>query len=436
MNLLQRDAEVIWHPFTQCQTDTEMNAVISGKGVYLNLLDGSQIIDGVSSWWVNLHGHAHPEIAHAIHQQALQLEHVIFARYTHEPAVKLAELLIQAATERQLNLTRCFYSDNGSTAVEAALKMAFQYHHNQGNKKRRRFLAVKGGYHGDTIGSVSVSERDELALIFKPLLFDVDYIPVGDTATLQKMLAQQGDEYAGFIFEPLVQGFTGMKFHTAEWLQEITELCRQHNILLIADEVFTGFYRTGKLFACEKANVKPDLICLSKGITGGFLPLAVTLVADHVYSAFLGNTVRQAFLHGHSYTANPLACSAAVKSWELLHRPETQAAIVQISQWTKKWIEGLASHPRAENARYLGTIGAISIKGWPNYFSGLSRLIAEFGRQNGVLLRPLGNVIYAVPPYCINEAELAKVYEVLYLILENIDDLIHESNHQVHCETT
>lgn len=436
MNLLQRDAKVIWHPFTQCKTDQEMNAVVKGKGVWLTLADGSQVMDVVSSWWVNLHGHAHPAIAEAIYQQALQLEHVMFARYTHEPAVELAELLINAAQERQLNLTRCFYSDNGATAVEIALKMAFQYHYNRGDQKRRRFLALRDGYHGDTIGSMSVSERDNMSAIFKPLLFEVDYIPIGDTQALQKLLAIHGEEYAAFIFEPMVQGFAGMQFYSAEWLQQVTNLCRQHNILLVADEVFTGFYRTGKLFACEHATINPDMICLSKGITGGCLPLSATLVGEHIYNAFLGDTVREAFLHGHSYTGNPLACRAAVKSWELLHTSETQTAIAQIHQWTEREIKKLAQHPRVENARCLGTIGAINIKGWPNYFSGLSRVLTEIAKKQGILLRPLGNALYTVPPYCITEAELIRAYEVIHAILENLDELIDETNHRINYETT
>lgn len=424
MDLINKDKKFVWHPFTQQQIDTEMAVVTKGQGAWLTLADGTQILDAVSSWFVNIHGHANPHMAKAIYEQALQLEHAIFARYTHQPAIELAELLINAAQSRQLNVTRCFYSDNGATAVEVALKMAFQYHLNRGDNKRTRFLALENSYHGDTLGAMSVGDRDSFAKTFSPLLMNVDFIPVEDLERLTYLLEQHGDEYAALILEPMIQAVGGMKMHSATWLQAIEKLCRRYGILLIADEVFTGFYRTGTLFACEHTTIKPDLICLAKGLTGGYLPLSATLTTEAVYQAFLGDSVAQAFLHGHSFTGSPLACAAALASWQLLMQESTQQAIQRINAETADWIAKLAKHPRVKVARHLGTVGAIEIKDCPDYFSGFSRKLSQLAKEQGVLFRPFGDTLYAVPPYCVTTAEIAKIYQTMELILDNFERIL------------
>lgn len=425
--LIERDRKVIWHPFTQHQIDTEILPVVASRGAWLELEDGSHVLDAISSWFVNIHGHAHPKIASAIYQQAMRFEHAIFARFTHEPAVKLAELLINAMQSRGLTLSRCFYSDNGSTAVEAALKMTFQYHKNRGDDKRIRFIALHGSYHGDTIGSMSVSTRNHFNRYFNELMPDVDYVKPDDIATLKKLLSAKPQQHAAMIIEPMIQGVVGMQMHSAEFLREVAEICKNEHILLIADEAFTGFYRTGKAFAFEHAGIKPDLICLAKGITGGSLPLSATLTTETIFNGFLSDDVGRAFLHGHSYTANPIACAAAIASWELLHTPQTQQAIMRISNKTRDCILRLAKHPRVANARCIGTIGAVDIRNCPDYFSGFSRKIASNALKQGVLLRPFGEVVYAVPPYCVTDAEIDRIYKTIENVLDNLEILNENS---------
>jgi adenosylmethionine-8-amino-7-oxononanoate aminotransferase len=419
-SLNERDKQVIWHPFTQHGIETDFLPVKSAKGAWLTLEDDTKILDAISSWWVNLHGHAHPEIAKAIFDQADTLEHTMFAGFTHEPGVKLAETLVQAAQIKGAPLTRCFYTDNGSTAVEAAMKMSYQYHKVCGRQDRKRFLALSNAYHGDTIGCMSVSARGSYHRFFADLLVEVDF--VDSPQTLKAMLEAHPDQYAAFIIEPMVQGAGGMLMHSAEFLAEIGELCKKAGVLLIADEIFTGFYRTGKLFAFEHANIQPDMLCLSKGLTGGALPLSVTLTSHEIFEAYCSEDVGKAFLHGHSFTANPIGCAAALASWRILHRPETQANIQRIAEQTKQWLARLSEHPKAENARTLGTIGAIDIKGYPSYFSAMSYKIRSFALQNNVLIRPLGSVLYAVPPYCATAEEIDKIYATIALILDNAEN--------------
>lgn len=421
---LSKDKQFVWHPFTQHQIDTEMAIVVGGSGAWLTLADGTQVLDAVSSWFVNIHGHANAHIAKAVYEQALQIEHAIFARYTHQPAIQLAELLITAAQSRNLNVRRCFYSDNGATAVEVALKMAFQYHINRGDNKRTRFLAFENSYHGDTIGAMSVGARDSFAKTFSPLLMNVDFIPVEDLERLTYLLDQQSDKYAALVIEPMIQAVGGMKMHSAAWLEKVEKLCRHYGILLIADEVFTGFYRTGTLFGCEHTNIQPDLICLAKGLTGGFLPMSVTLATEAIYQAFLGDSVAQAFLHGHSFTGSPLACAAALASWELLMQESTQNAIQRISEETARWIAQLAKHPRVKAARHLGTVGAIEIKNCPDYFSGFARKLSRLAKEQGVLFRPFGDTLYALPPYCVTSEELAKIYQTMEFLLDNFERIL------------
>ena len=319
----------IWYPYTQAKTAPDPIEVKSAQGLWLELADGRKIADCISSWWVNLHGHAHPEIVAAISRQAAQLEHVIFAGFTHEPAQALASRLV---ARLPANLTRVFYSDNGSTAVEVALKMAYQYWVNTG-ADRSRFMSFEGAYHGDMFGTMAVGTRSIFSDVFKDLLFEVDFCPYPDTydgdldilekeANCLKLIRQNlslyPNDYAGIIIEPLVQGVAGMRICRPSFLQQLRELATEFDTFLIFDEVMTGFGRTGADFACNKAQVQPDLICLSKGITGGFLPLAVTVATERIYDSFYSDDPTKTLYHGHSYTANPLGCAAALASLDLL----------------------------------------------------------------------------------------------------------------------
>ncbi len=411
--LFARDHKVIWHPYSQHGLGEPILGVVAGRGAYLKLSDGREVLDGISSWWVNLHGHAHPEIARAIFEQSQKLEHVIFAGMTHEPAVQLAESLVAYPTLRDAGLSRVFYSDNGSTAVEVALKMAFQYYMNRGEKPRERFLALSNSYHGDTLGAMAVGEPEGFHQIFRSLLPQVDFVPPGDLESLKALLSQNRGQYCSFIFEPLVQGAAGMKMYSSQFLKDAVSLCQAEGILTIADEVFTGFYRTGRCFAFEHAGIQPDLLCLSKGITGGFLPLAVTLASDRVFEAFLSKDLRTAFLHGHSYTANPVACAAANASWKLLQSRDCQENIIRLVQQTQREIESLNRHPRVTSVRSLGTIGALDVQSAGNYFSGSLKQLGRHALDLGVLIRPLGSVLYVLPPYCTTQQELAKIYRVI-----------------------
>ncbi len=417
-SLGDRDRKFLWHPYTQHGLGIPPLEVVSGRGAWLELAGGRRILDAISSWWVNLHGHAHPEIAAAIAAQAGRLEQVIFAGFTHEPAVALAELLVAAAAERGTALRRVFYSDDGSTAVEVALKMAYQFHAQRGAPERRRFIALAGAYHGDTLGAMAVGEPSGFHALFRPLLPEVDFVAPGDAPALARLLADRPGRHAALIVEPMVQGAGGMRMHDPGFLREAEKLCREAGVLLICDEVFTGFYRTGRLFAFEHANLKPDFITLSKGLTGGFVPLGATLATEEIFAAFASDDRSHTFMHGHSFSANPIACAAGIASWKLLHAPACQRRIEAIATATAAGIARLARHPAARHARHLGTIGAVDIEGPPGYFSTLGPRLYEAALRRGVLLRPLGNVLYAVPPYCVTDEEIALIYETMERLLD------------------
>lgn len=415
---ITKDQQYLWHPYTQHGLENSFLPVARAKNAWLYLEDNTAILDAISSWWVNLHGHAHPEIAQALYQQALTMEHTLFGSFTHQPAIELAEILIQAAQKSGSHLTRCFYSDNGATAVEIALKIAFQYHKNQGVTERTKFLALTDAYHGDTLGSMTVSARDHYHLYFNELLPEADFISPIDIPALENQLKHEGERYAALILEPLVQGAGGMKMYSPECLRQIAALCKHWGILLICDEVFTGFYRTGSCFAFSQAGIQPDLLCLAKGLTGGFLPMAATLATESIFSAYCSDDVKHAFLHGHSFTANPLGCAAGLASWKILQKPETQRSITRIAEQTQTWIDRLSSHPQGVNARCLGTIGVIEKKGAPGYLSHIGAKIRAYAIQHGVLIRPLGSVLYAVPPYCTTQEELDRIYTVIQQLLD------------------
>src|SRR5207237_127327 len=397
----------IWHPYTQEATELPPIPIDRGKGAYLYTRDGRRLIDGISSWWVNLHGHAHPLIAEAIAAQARKLEHVIFAGFTHETAEELALRLGRILPSA---LDRLFYSDNGSTAVEVALKIAVQYWHNQERRGKHQIVALEHAYHGDTIGAMSVSADSPFTAAFGALRLPV--LRVRDANDLERLLAARKDEIAAMIVEPLVQGAGGMLMYPAGELKRFYQLCAAHEVLFIADEVFTGLGRTGRMFACEHAGITPDLMCLSKGLTGGFLPLAVTVCRREIYDVFYSTDRSRTFFHGHSYSGNPLGCAAAIASLKVF---ETEPVFVRISAVERIHAERLTefrNHPSVADVRMLGTIAAIELRADDaGYLSRLRSGLYSFFIEHGILLRPLGNVVYIVPPYVLASDDLYSIYD-------------------------
>lgn len=418
MNLSARDQQVIWHPYTQMQLSQPPVAIVKGEGAYLFSDDGKKYIDAVSSWWVNLHGHAHPYIAKRVSEQLTQLEHVIFAGFSHEPAVKLAENLLSVLPNNQ---SRIFYSDNGSTATEVAVKMALQYWSNKGVKKKK-IIAFEQAYHGDTFGAMSISGRSGFTKPFEELLFDVIHIsyPLKENEEktveqFRQVIAKKKNVIAAFIFEPLVLGAGGMLMYEAPVLNKLIKICKEHSILTIADEVMTGFGRTGKYFAVDYLNQQPDIVCLSKGITGGTMPLGVTSCTAEIYNAFLSDDRSKTFFHGHSYTANPVACAAALASFDLLIGDECKQNIQRISNKHLSFIEKNKTNSFFKNLRSKGTILAMDMvtKEETSYFNSLRDRLYSFFLNSGVILRPLGNTVYVMPPYCTSNDDLDYIYSVI-----------------------
>lgn len=420
MNLSERDSKVVWHPYTQMLTADLPVALVRGEGAYLYDEQGNAYLDAIASWWTNTHGHAHPHLASAISRQAQTLEHCIFAGFTHAPAVELAERLLAKLPNNQ---ARVFYSDNGSTAVEVALKMTFQYWHNQG-KPRRRVLAFENAYHGDTFGAMSVGDRSPFSAPFNPFLFEVSFLPLptrDNFEAVRQVLLQhlQTEEVASFIFEPLVQGTAGMLLYEPALLDEMIRLCHEYGTLAIADEVMTGFGRTGKLFANEYLSEQIDLVCLSKGLTGGFMPLGITTCTAKIYEAFLSEDRYKTFFHGHSYTGNPLACAVALASLDLVDLPAFSENIARISAQHEAFAKRLAGHAKVKEIRHLGTIIAVEIDaGNTSYFNSLRDRLYQFFLQRFLLMRPLGNVVYLLPPYCITDLDLERCYTAIVESLE------------------
>lgn len=417
MDYQEQDQQYVWHPFTQHQTAAPSIAIVRGKGAYLYDEHGTAYLDAVSSWWTNLHGHAHPYLANALYAQANTLEHVIFANFTHPPAIQLAKRLLAHLP----HFGKVFYSDNGSTAVEVALKMAIQYWYNQGSS-RKKIVALENAYHGDTFGAMSVGARDGFNVPFEPYFFDVTFIPAPypgqEEACFEafRAIASEGD-VAALIVEPLVQGSAGMLCYSEQSLQQLFGLAKSSGCLIIADEVMTGFGRTGKWWATAGIEPQPDIISLSKGITGGTMALGVTVCTDEIYNAFLSEEKHKTFFHGHSYTANPLACAVANASLDLLERPETWANIAQIVTQHGAFLDRVKGSfgDKIADARQCGTIVAITLQ-TPNgtsYFSNLRDRIWTYFLSRGLLLRPLGNIIYILPPYCITTEELERVYSTI-----------------------
>ena len=411
MSLVERDLKVIWHPYTQMQTAAPPIPIVSGEGALLVAEDGKTYIDAVSSWWVNIHGHSHPYIAAKVAAQLTKLEHVIFAGFTHTGAVELAERMLEILPANQ---SKVFYSDNGSTAVEVAIKMCLQYWHNI-SQPRTKVLAFNNAYHGDTFGAMSVSARSAFTNVFESLLFDVEFIdlPNADNiAGLKSHISHLKSNLACFIFEPLLQGSGGMLMYDAEYLDELMAHCRQENVLTIADEVLTGFGRTGKRFACDHLQEQPTVMCFSKGLTGGTMALGLTTCTQQIYDAFLSSDKLKTLFHGHSFTANPIAIAAALASMDLFMLPDTMANIKRIEESHLCFGSKIAHHPKLKECRQTGTIIALEWEtgGQTSYFNNLRDKLYNHFLEAGIILRPLGNVLYILPPYCITNEQLDYIY--------------------------
>ena len=412
--LTERDRRVIWHPYTQHKDLLPPIPILHGKGSLLFDDCGKSYIDAISSWWVNIHGHSHPYIAERLYKQALQLEHVIFTGFTHEPAVSLAERLLPLLPG---DFSRIFYSDNGSTAVEVAIKMAIQYWRNKDMAARNKILAFRHSYHGDTFGAMSVSERSLFTDPFRDYLFDVIFIDTPTTENIGRLLAEVRDEsptIAAFIYEPLLQAAGGMRTYEAPLLDELLAGARNQGILCIADEVLTGFGRTGRYFAGEYLQQKADVICLSKGLTGGTMALGVTAATESLFDAFLSDDRRKTLFHGHSFTANPLACTAALASLDLLLNPDCIQNIRRLTTRNSAFLKVLETWPIVRNPRSIGTVLAFELNaGKDEYTNAIGPAITREAMDAGIYLRPLGNTVYIMPPYCTTEKEMDQVFDFL-----------------------
>ncbi len=424
LSIGERDRQVIWHPYTQHKNMLPPIPIIRAEGTLLFDENNNSYIDAISSWWVNIHGHAHPYIAEKIYEQAKKLEHVIFTGFTHEPAVELAERLLQILPG---NFSRIFYSDNGSTAVEVAIKMAMQFWKNEslaGNRPaatRKKILAFTNSYHGDTFGAMSISSRSIFTQPFNDYLFETIFI---DTPTPQNFtglietIQEEDENIAAFIYEPLLQGAGGMLMYDAALLDQLLAEIKSRNIICIADEVMTGFGRTGKLFASDYMVNKPDIICLSKGLTGGAMALGATASTEMIFAAFSSDDKMKTFFHGHSFTANPVACAAALASLDLISKKDCAEVIQNIVQQNKNFLSDFMADHRAriniKNIRQMGTVLAFEInKGGDGYLNNISAIATQKGLEKGIYIRPLGNTVYIMPPYCINEEQLNRIYSFL-----------------------
>jgi len=430
--LSDRDRTCLWHPYTQMKVAPAPIPVVRGEGVWLYTEDGRRLLDGTSSWWVNIHGHSHPKLNEALASQARRLEHVMFAGVTHEPAVELAERLTSILPS---GLNRIFYSDNGSTAVEAALKMAYQYWQNRGKRGRREFVALNHAYHGDTLGAMSVSGDSIFTKAFTPLLFDVHraYSPycfrcplglersscqIDCLQGLRRLLETQHDSIAAVIVEPMLQGAGGMIVWPKEFLSGVREICDRYDVLMIADEVLTGFGRTGLMFACEHAGISPDILCLSKALTGGYLPLAVTAATEKVYEAFLSDDRSKTLFHGHSYTANPLGCAVAIASLKLFDEEQTLQRVQRMELQFHARLDALWAHPMIANVRGIGGVAVIELRTEKRgYLDDIGPKLTQEFVKRGLLLRPMGNILYFMPPYVITESEVDWAFDQIGEVL-------------------
>ena len=432
-NTLDKDRAFIWHPYTQHQTERDPVVVTRGKGTSLFDEDGNEVLDLISSWWTSIHGHAHPALVEALSRQATELEHVMFGGFSHAPAADLAEALAGILPG---DLSRVFYSDNGSTAVEVALKIAYQYHRNAGDTDRIEFIAMEGGYHGDTLGAMSLGRGCAFFTLFEGLMCEAHPVPYAETwegdagieereaqalETLAVHLHDRGQRCAALIIEPMMQGASGFRFARPQFVRALSDMAREAGLLVIYDEVATGFGRTGTMFACERVGFVPDLICLSKGLTAGVLPMSVTVATTRLFDAFLGSTFGKALAHGHTFTAYPLACAVALRSLALFEEEKTLQRIAEIEQRHRGQLNTLMNHPRAEKTRVMGSMLAFDLAGsGGGYKAEDGEKLRDWYLAHGLNIRPIGSSVYLMPPYCIRDEELDRAYAGM---IEGLDTL-------------
>lgn len=417
--LAERDKKHLWHPLTQHKTHPETLALARAQGALLFDENGKAYIDGIASWYTCMYGHCHPYILKKVSEQMQRLDQVVFSGFTHEPAVQLSEALIKILPHNQQKL---FFSDNGSTATEVGIKMALQYHHNRG-VPRNVLLAFEGGFHGDTFGAMSVSGLSVYNGPFEAFFLEVERIPVPTPENTEQILYHlkerlKHNNIAGFIYEPLIQGAAGMKIHDAEGLNAILALLQSHGVLLIADEVMTGFGKTGKIFASDYVATKPDILCLSKALTAGLVPMGLTTCTQDVYQAFYSDDRAKGLFHAHTYTANPIACTAALAGLELLQTDEIQQNRNYIIQAHQHFNQQIQNHPKVAETRQLGIIYALDLNVKMERYGALRDVIYNHCMAHGVCLRPLGNTLYTVPPFVITKAQLNTIYEVIQSAIE------------------
>ncbi|MGC6488603.1 MAG: adenosylmethionine--8-amino-7-oxononanoate transaminase [Planctomycetota bacterium] len=418
-DLPQRDERVSWHPYTQHGVEGAPLPVARAEGAWLELADGRRLLDAISSWWATLHGHCEPALVAAMREQAGRLDHVLFAGATHEPAVELAERLLEVVPA---GLSRVFYSDDGSTAVEAGMKMVLQSWVHRREPERRVFVALEGAYHGDTFGAMAAGDPDPFFTAFAPLLFEVRRVPA-DAEALADALEALGGRAAGFLLEPLLQGAAGMRVMSEDFVRAARALCDEHGVPLIADEVMTGFGRTGALFACGKAGITPDVLCLAKGLTGGTLPLSATVATEELFACFLHHERSRFFPHGHTYTANPIACAVGVASLELCRERDVPRALDAVGRAVFEELLPLQGDPRVGDVRHLGGMAALDLTvpaGDAGYLSSRTPALRSAAVERGVLLRPLGNVLYALPPACTTLDEARAIGRTMRALVEEL----------------
>ena len=423
MTLSEKDSLYNWHPYTQHKINSHFPAIVKGKDEFLWDENGKQYIDAIASWWVNPFGHSNTIIADAIYKQLTTLEHVLFGGFTHNVVVELAEKLVEILPSNQ---RKFFYSDNGSTAVEVAIKASFQYHYNKGIKKNT-IIAFEDAFHGDTFGAMAVSGIGLFTEAFQEALINVVRIPVPTKGNeeisklaLEKVISE--NEVAAFIFEPLVLGAAGMVMYDAAELDKLLSICKNNDVFTIADEVMTGFGKTGKLFACDYLKNQPDMMCLSKALTGGTIPMAITTFSQEIFDGFVSDNVNQALLHGHTFTANPTGCAAALASISLLEKPDTYENINRINNSHLEFEKHISKHSKVKSTRVLGVIFALEIQvsEKQSYYSNLRNQFYNFFIDKGVILRPVGNVIYILPSYIISKESLQQIYTTIEQALNEI----------------
>lgn len=425
MNLSQKDAAYLWHPYTQHKTASAPIVVKSAKDAEITDQNGNVYLDAIASWWVNPYGHANAYIADAVYKQMTTLEHVLFAGFTHEPAIAVAEKLLSLLPENQ---RKAFFSDNGSTAVEVAIKASLQYFYNKG-ETRKTIIAFENAFHGDTFAAMAASGISLYTMAFQGMFIDVVRIPVpvpGMEAECARILESviAKNQCAAFIFEPLVLGAAGMVMYEPGILDELLRICKQNGVLTIADEVMTGFGKTGKPFACDYLSEFPDMVCVSKALTGGTIPMAITTFSDDIFDTFYSDNIDKALFHGHTFTANPTGCAAALASFDLLEQPITQTNIDRIAQKHTAFINSIKQHPKVSAARTLGVIAAVELRTKANssYYGDLRNQLYDFFMEQRIILRPVGNIVYILPPYIISDAQLDLIYDTIIQAVERFGE--------------